>query len=337
MINPEVRRNPALETLLQELRECLEPAEKLARSRWAGDPDQAPPIVFVHGAHRAGTTLVLQWLASTRRFAYPTNLLSRFFGTPIIGAQIQQLLSSPMYQFRDELADLDITGGFDSYNGKTRGLLAPNEFWYFWRRFLPDLGRDWYSPDELEQQGDLGGMQAELCALSGVFGQPFALKGLIMNQNIPELAERFPNAIFVDVVREPVFNIQSGLEARIRQHGDITEWYSFRIREYDELSEMDPLESVAGQIAAIRRSIDSGLASIPDERKVQVSYEAFCHDPQPYLEKLAAALEALGSDWSVREAERNGPFPCANEWRLTGYTRGQAEDAWNRSVSLRFG
>ena len=51
--------------------------------------------VFVVGALRSGTTLFTQWLATTGLTAYPTNLLSRFYGAPLVGAKIQQLLTDP--------------------------------------------------------------------------------------------------------------------------------------------------------------------------------------------------------------------------------------------------
>ena len=91
----------------------------------------------------------MQWLANTGAVAYPTNILSRFFGAPVIGAQIQLLLTDPRYNFRDEIHDFNGTISFHSDIGKTRGALNPNEFWHFWRRFLPFGELDWLPDEEL--------------------------------------------------------------------------------------------------------------------------------------------------------------------------------------------
>ena len=34
---------------------------------------------------------------------YPTNILARFFGAPVVGAQIQLLLTDPRYKYRNEI------------------------------------------------------------------------------------------------------------------------------------------------------------------------------------------------------------------------------------------
>lgn len=330
MSRGQFQKNLELDALLTELREYLEPGEQLARSKWrVGDSDDIP-VVFIHGAHRAGTTLLLQSLAMMGIVSYPTNLMSRFYGTPGIGARIQQLLTDPRYSFRDELFDLQWAIELRSENGKTRGALAPNEFWYFWRRFLPDPERDHFNDEEILDRGDLDGLWEELAMLGRILGKPFALKALIMNQNIPVLAERFGRALFINIHREPVFNMQSALEARRRQFGDIATWYSFRIREYPRLKDLDPLESVAGQIAAIRRSIEIGLQSVPPVRQIDIPYEEYCKDPARYCDQVAAALQELGAEVSRSSGEAIGPFACTNQWRLEEYTREEAEATWTR-------
>src|SRR5699024_4295338 len=102
--------------------------------------------------------------------------------------------------------------------------------------------------DELKATADLAGLRDELNGLANIFDKPFALKAMIMNQNVPALDALFDKAIFVWIKRHPIFNIQSALQARKRQYGDMATWYSFKNREYPELHKLDPLHSVAGQI-----------------------------------------------------------------------------------------
>ena len=137
----EFRRNILLESLLTEIAVDMRPSEDSLLSRYRGQSLQYP-IVLVFGPLRSGTTLFMQWLANSGIVAYPTNLLSRFYHAPILGAKLQLLLTDPRYSFRKELGEFVQRVGYLSENGKTDGTLAPNEFWYFWRRFLEDPSRD---------------------------------------------------------------------------------------------------------------------------------------------------------------------------------------------------
>src|SRR5689334_1008692 len=88
--SPGFRRNSKLEELLRETNQLLAPSEAAAVADF-----RMPrfPVVLIVGAARSGSTVTMQWLAQTGTFAYPTNLLSRFYGAPSIGARIQQILT----------------------------------------------------------------------------------------------------------------------------------------------------------------------------------------------------------------------------------------------------
>ena len=253
--------------------------------------------MFVMGPHRSGTTLFMQWLANTGAVGYPTNILSRFFGAPVIGAQIQLLLTDPRYDFRNEILDFRSAISFDSEIGKTRGALGPNEFWYFWRRFLPFKELDWLPDEELFRVVDREELVAELTGLTRVFGKPFALKSMILNYNIPFLEAIFAKALFVQIKRDPVANVASILEARKRRLGSEDEWHSFKIREYPQLKDLDPITQSAGQLHYINKAVTQGMAAVNASRKLVVGYEDFCKSPRTVFDRL---VEKLGIDASAR-------------------------------------
>ncbi len=322
-----------LEVLLKELNTNL----ASANDKYLSDSTERYSKIFVVGPLRSGTTLFTQWLASSGLVGYPTNLLSRFFGAPLVGAKIQQLLTNPIYNFRNEILDFNSDINFSSDNGKTKGALAPNEFWYFWRRFLPFDDLDYMPGKELREKANLSGLRDELNALANIFEKPFAMKAMIMNQNIPELAEQFDKALFIWIRRDPIFNIQSALEARKRQYGDINTWYSFKIKEYPELKQLDPLVSVAGQIAAINQSVEQGIDNIPDHKKLVVQYEEFCKRPEYYFKEIARRLVKQGGvdAEAVPEYTGDAEFSNTNRWRLDEYSRAEAERAYQTVVTER--
>lgn len=291
-------RNVGLEALLKDINTSLWVSEQKTLESYR---EAQFPLVLVMGPHRSGTTLFMQWLANTGLVAYPTNLLSRFYQAPIIGAKIQLLLTDPRFNFRDELGEFAQQTEFKSENGKTKGVLAPNEFWYFWRRFLAEPGRDVWSDDELGQGMDTRTMQAELAGMMDVFQKPFAAKGMLFNYNIPFFDSVFDKVLFVQIKRNPVTNVSSVLDARRRQLGSEAAWYSFKIPEYNELKDLDPVTQSAGQVYYIDKAVTRGMASVDESRKLVVQYEDFCQNPKQVFGQLVKKLNLPDSDYSGLE------------------------------------
>lgn len=301
------QKNQSLESLLAEVNNDLWPVEDKLLT---GISSQLPPI-FIVGSLRSGTTLTLQWLASLGSIAYPSNMLSRFYRAPMMGAKLQLLLTDEQYNFRNELSDFKDGFDFKSENGKTQGMLSPNEFWYFWRRFLPFKGIDYIPTDELIKLSDSKLLVSELKGVMHVFQKPFAMKAMILNYNIDYLDKLFKNAIFVYVKRDPLTNISSILDARLRQLGDISSWYSFKNPEYYQLSKLTPHEQAAGQVYYINKAIQKGLISIPEHRKIVVQYEKFCQNPSSTFELLVDALQYQGVH--IRDVYQSTPrFKISN-------------------------
>lgn len=304
-------RNEKLERLLEELNDLLAPVEAKVIAEY-----RMPryPVVFVVGVPRCGSTLMMQWLANTGRFAYPTNLLSRFSRAPFVGAKIQQLLADPEYSFRDEILDFAHELSFSSSLGKTTGALSPNEFWYFWRRFIPNTEPQYLDRETLSKVKSAE-FVAELAAIESVFGRPWAMKGIILELNIPFLSSILDKALFLFVRRHPFYNIQSLLESRARYFGNRRDWYSIKPREYEVLKDLDPFDQVAGQVYFTNRGIQKGLDQIDTARTLVVGYEDFCNNPKLAFDQIVTRFHQLGVHvhW-----EYEGPrqFTSANQVRL---------------------
>lgn len=324
----EFARNQSLETLLNEIGRDLYLAEQQAMLPYQGRQPRAPSV-FVMGSPRSGSTLLMQWLATLKVFSYPTNLMSRFWSAPIIGARIQKMLTDPEYSFRDELFDLQGTVDFESNHGKTAGACAPNEFWYFWRRFFQ--GDDYVPQSVLETTLDRSTLQAELTGVTDVLDKPFATKGMIFNENVPFMSEVLPRSVFVWIKRSPEYNVQSLLLARERQYGDMSQWYSFRIQNYSILKDLDPVESVAGQIASLHQSLEKGLQQLPSHRVLKVDYEEFCNNPANVYYALADRLAEFGA----KLPPYNGPkwFEARDIWKLNWIDRRTVGELFNRMKS----
>ncbi len=307
----EFRRNERLEALLKELNDLLEPAQQpVVKSH------SMPryPVVLLVGCARAGSTVMLQCLSGTGCFAYPTNLISRFYAAPYIGARIQQLLTDPRYNFRDEFADFAPMATYTSDLGKTQGLLAPNEFWYFWRRFFHFGEIQTLADDELRRV-DSNGFASELAAFEAAFDKPVLLKGMIINWIIPFVAHTLKKVLFLHVTRDPLYNAQSLLESRLNYFGTIDTWYSFKPPEYRWLKHGSPCTQVAGQVFFTNDAVSRGLASIDPAQWIRVNYEDFCEDPEAVFNAIGEKFEQQGilREWCYRGPKR---FDRSNRLRI---------------------
>ena len=291
--SPGFRRNESLEALLKELNAALGAAEQECHHL---PSEPRFPIVLVVGAPRSGTTLLMQWLAASGLFAVPSNLLSRFYAAPYLGGRIQRLLVDPEFSYGEEFSGLRaLEAPYDSNIGKTRGLLQPNEFWYFWRRYIPNVDPEWLTPEQ-ERLIDAPGFRRGIAHIEAAFGKPFATKGIILQYNLRCLQRALGKVLFVHTRRHPFFNIQSLLNARLKYFGDEATWFSVKPRQYGELIGRSPVEQVAGQVYHTRSSIDTELAEMDERHGLTVDHESFCAHPAAFHARLRGKLQALGHE-----------------------------------------
>lgn len=311
----EHRRNPELEAVLADLARDLAPVAANLQA-----PADAPrlPAVFVVGCPRSGTTLAYQWLAASGLFTYPTNFTARFPTVPWLAERVQRLLRDPACDCNGELT-LETAAGagnFHSRLGKTKGPFAPHEFWYWWRRFLPEGETHALDAGQLARV-DTARLLRELAAWEAVLDKPVLMKGLILDWNLPWLARLLPRAVFVHVRRDPLATMQSLLGAREDFFGHTADWYSFRPPEYPRLQQLDPVRQVAAQVFHTARAVSAGLAGLPASRRLEVAYADLCRAPAAVHEGLRERLAAQGyapagsyagpASFPVRDALRGSP------------------------------
>ena len=93
-------------------------------------------VGLIIGPPRSGTTVFLQFLASTGHFSSPSNLLTRFSYAPYIGVLVQKMLLNS-FDPHGDFVDIRSAPSFDSELGKSKGAFATNEFFHFENQFNP--------------------------------------------------------------------------------------------------------------------------------------------------------------------------------------------------------
>lgn len=290
MRTPQFKRNKDLEALLDELSRYLGPVEALIEKKY--EKPETPPL-FLVGNPRSGTSLFMQFLSLAGCFAVPTNLLSRFYYAPFLGAKIQELLTNPKYDFKNELGVKKNSVSLASDIGKAEGMLAPSEFFHFWRRFLPRYDPQHLNEDE-KRSVDIAGLKQGVASIEAVFGRPFAAKAIILQYNLDLLRDAFPNSLFIYMRRQPKFVMQSIWLARKRFYGDVGVWWSVKPKEYDDLKEMDVYHQIAGQVYYTEKALEGQLFGMQAHRKLVIDYETFCAEPKAIALSITRKYADLG-------------------------------------------
>jgi LPS sulfotransferase NodH len=278
-------RDPELEALLRKLN------EHLAKARDLMDRPSSPrlPVLFVVGCARGGSTLLMQWLAATGLVAYPTNIMSRFYSDPYVGALIHRILHD--LDHRGEVfPDRSMSDSFSSELGRTRGANAPHDFGYFWRRFF----RFGETQDRLLAEPgptEVAQLRSDVAAMEQVFAKPVLLKAMELNWQLPLLRSIFPDSVFLFIQRPVPENAISLLKARVSYFGTDTAWYSYKPAEYATVKDLPPWEQAVAQVWLTNRAVRTGLSSLPAADAIDVHYERFCEAP---LELYAQLCQRLG-------------------------------------------
>lgn len=281
-----LRKDPLRESRLQELNELLAPVERQIE---LGVDVGEPPLVFVIGMARSGTTLAGQLLAGAG-FGYVSNFIASFWKAPALGATLQRLiLNSPG----------TLASSFRSYHGVTEGLLEPHEFGYFWDRWF-DLGQPTHKLDSTGlSRVDREGLRNALTALQKVEGRPFSFKNNSWcSLQASWLAHTFPRSIFVMCRRPACWVAQSLCQAREERYGSRDTWWSIRPSTYTSLIGLPWWDQIAAQIHDFDVEMREQLAQIPPYRVIDISYSAMCENPRDLIERTTLQLHAMGIEFT---------------------------------------
>ena len=244
------------------------------------DVDCSP--VFIIGAPRSGTTLLLQALIGTTNFDYFSNLQCALCGCPALTANVLKKQKSFNAQ------------SFTSNYGTTKGLSGPSECGSFWYRFFPedpDL-----EPPVKEMQCTLTRLRNSISLITLATEKPLLLKNL---QNVTRLAHlqfAFPNAIFIYVTRNLFENACSVLHARLPFEKDTNSWWSIKPNNWKKCLAKGPVDRTLAQISLIQGQIESHFSQFTTPRIIRIQYEKFCESPNVQLDKLIAQLKHFGCD-----------------------------------------
>ena len=239
---------------------------------------------FIVAPPRAGTTLtrqVVSWAIPTSYFSNLTAISSFHLGKPlpIITAKMAKKMGGDQQ-----------TGSFESNFGRTAGRGAPAEgetIWAYWfrTRYGPVDPAD-VSPQQVQ------GMYKAVAATEQVFGLPFFNKTTVLSLRIRAIRKVFPNALFIQVMRDPLDMAQSIFKARTTRYPT---WLGARPRECENIDGKSVLQQVCEQVYYVEKNIARERTAVGEQAFLTVHYKDVCQNPQREAERIAAFMDANGA------------------------------------------
>lgn len=271
------------------------------------------PVLLVAGLPRSGSTLLMQALAETGLFGYPTNLIARFYRNPHFGVRLQRLVE-PLLE-RGSMS-------FESYRGRTSNWYEPHEFGYFWEWHLPFEHHHEPSREALDAV-DWEALGTHARAMVAAFGRPVVFKNLLLSFVLEELDAALPDARFVEIHRRPEEVANSLYRSRVADFGDAESWFSIRPANADELERRyDPPEQIARQMVQVEEAVRRAAETVDDERWIRVNYRDLCEDPAREVQRIASSWE-LGEPDGLEELRAS--FEPSGVRELPGDAQAQME------------
>ena len=237
------------------------------------------PPVFIVGAPRCGSTLLIQAVTRALDVTYMSNRHALFFGAPAL----VEWIAPP-----NRIA----SSGFNSHHGVTAEHSGPSECAAWWYRFFPSMP-PYVSRGALSVK-EQKAFRRSLETLTFAARRPVVLKNLYASVRIQEIARVVPEAKFIFIQRGVVANAHSLLEGRMQSNGNYGEWWSLPTPGYEDVLDAEPAVQVVEQVRRINSLILNDLNSMvgdPD-RIMEVRYEEFCDNPRRGVDSIGRFIGA---------------------------------------------
>lgn len=286
----------------------LSPLDRFFRAQ---NPQQLPPPLFVIGVPRSGTTLTYQLLTYQFQTGYLIDSHNLFFGCPNLVTRLAKpFIKRPRPTF------------ISTY-GRTNYRFAPAESGVFWLRWFPvDDERGHYVLPDTPNNEHTQTIQPTLQSLAHILNRPMVFKSVYLTVAVGALAQLLPDALFILVERDLLYNCQSLLLARQKKGGG--EWWSVRPPSYQQWLQLPLWQQVARQVYFTQQIARRDLSQYANGRYYTLSYEALCQNPHEQLAQFANWLVPYGYQ-TYPDGQVPLNFTVSTQWKLDESLRHQIQ------------
>lgn len=259
--------------------------------------DKTHAIIFIIGAPRTGSTLLYQLITNYLEVGYISNLIAKFYKTPLMGVLLHKLLFSKKMH-----------NNFKSEFGSTKngGGISPSECGEFWYQFLP-RDHHYIEFNEINQSNKSIAKEALEKLVLG-WRKPVVFKNLNAGQRLRFIKELAMNCKFIWIRRDPTDTVQSILAARKKLGVSQNELWSIKPKNFKQLEKYSEIEMVVHQVYSLEKQIYTDLRSLYNDSYITIEYADLCENTQENMEKIADFLSM-----PIKNGKKNEGIERLNE------------------------
>jgi len=260
------------------------------------------PIIFI-GPGRSGSTIVSEIVFAHERLAWPTNH-QEYLPSALWVNLLRPPFDNSHWRILGEKGQINRTRVLNSL------LPYPSEAYPFWESITRDdinFSRG-FLLEQTANKEERKNIHARLSCLTRLQGkQRFAMK-ITGPGRIGYLKSIFPNARFVNVIRDPVATVHSLLEVTFWKEQGMTKlwWkgaYSEQEIETFETLKHDPIAATAFQLAKILDTTKEEAIKT-NAMMLTVHYEDFVANPKDTIQDILYFAKLPNSIWVQRKLNK---------------------------------
>lgn len=290
----------------QLLRDAIRASLRPAESWTLRGADEVPfPPVFIISPPRSGSTLLYLLAAQKFHLSYFSNFSMSCPESPgfltRLGAPFGACAGSAT---------------LDNHFGETTGWNAPNQGYRAWNRWFP-TDRDYLDPDEIPPDARRQ-IRRTIGAIEKATGSPFINKWQRNATRVRALDAVFPEAVFLQLRRDPLFTVQSVLLARRKFLGSGDGWFSAMPRSYVPDPGKSQLRQAAEQVALLEKDLKEDKKLVGEGRFWVLDYHELCRDADAALDAFASWYASRTGVHLRRRRDLNAQLAENTSIRITG-------------------
>lgn len=241
------------------------------------------PTVFVFGLPRSGTTLLYQFIAKYFEIGYFNNLMAKFWKAPLFSIKLARSLNLNQIPF-----------SLDSHYGRTDEITGPHEFSYFFQDLFEMKSIERFVDfSETKINFDESYVRSVILNFQQEFDKALVFKTNFAVNYIHTINDLLDKSFFVYIQRDRLDVATSILKARKKFYGNYIKWWATYSKSYFA-PHLSFEEQIFNQIDELEEIYEQKFKTIPDQKKILISYKDFCNEPQLIYKEIFDKLNALG-------------------------------------------
>ena len=232
------------------------------------DAYNEPPLIFIIGLPRSGTTILYQYLSYYYDVAYTSNFWSIM---PKSGPYLRKILNQKPPNEKKSFYG----NGFKMSSVQEGGNIFSQWFTNQQYHYLEELATNTQK-----------NIQNYFNQTYSTAQKPILIKNTRNCVRIKALSDSFPNSIFIHIDRDNMEIAKSLYKGRIDLYNDVNKNFTVVPKEWNSIKDLSIEKQISHQVYYLKKNIEEAFEQIEGNRVFKIEYEEFCQNPNSIVQRI---------------------------------------------------